>query len=179
MTSTSHTLDKELVTVEAVRSSGGTTWRVDAFTLMWVKAEKQLAHLFYFLVFRSPAVSDANREEYVKAVVENRRLEFKSLIKCFDALSSTSLAVIVGSEYDELLKHIKRMREYRNKLLHGQFTGQKIESRQIEKDIAILRGWIETLAHSCNRAIGYDGIARDLPKSQEPFGAEHTEISLL
>jgi len=169
MTSTSHTLDKELVTVEAVRSSGGTTWRVDAFTLMWVKAEKQISRLFCFLVFRSPAVSHANREDYVSIIVTNPKLSFDSLIKCFDALSPTSLKTIVGSEYDEFREHIERMRKYRNKLLHGQFTGQKIKSKQLEEDIGVLRRWVETLACSCACAIGYDGIGRDtFPKAKHP-----------
>jgi hypothetical protein len=157
----SDALASEFVTVDAVLGTRASTRCVDAFALTWIKAEKQLRRLVCFLVFQSQDVSDSNRQEYEAVIVENRDLYLNSFITCFDALSTTSLRDLVGSDYDEFLENIRRMRDYRRKLLHGQVTGQRLTSRQLEDDVTFLRTWIETVARVCGRYLGYDGIGRN------------------
>jgi hypothetical protein len=82
-------------------------------------------------------------------------------VRGIDVLSTRSLREIVGSEYDGFMGDIERIRIYRNKLMHGQITGQKISSRQLEKDIRRLEAWITAVARGCNAAFGYDGLARN------------------
>lgn len=51
-------LSEEFSTVAALWNSSGTTRRVDALVLSWVKYEKQLRRLFCFLVFQHPNITD-------------------------------------------------------------------------------------------------------------------------
>lgn len=157
----SDALATEFITVDAVLATRGTTRCVDAFALTWIKAEKQLRRLFCFLLFQSQHVSEANRQEYEAVIVQNRDLYFDSFITCLNALSPKSLRDLVGSDYDEFIKHIHRMRDYRRKLLHGQITGQGITSRQLQDDIGLLRTWIQAVARVCQREFGYDGVGRN------------------
>jgi hypothetical protein len=151
----------EFATVDAVLRLDATTSRVDAFVLTWIKVEKQLRRLFCYLVFQSPHLSIVDRDEWLKVIIENRDLCVSSLIKCFDTLSPTSLRAIVGAEYRTFIGHIARIRGYRNKILHGQVTGQNRTRRQLESDIRVLRQWIETVAQGCDQTIGYDGVGRN------------------
>jgi hypothetical protein len=113
----------EFATVQAVIGSDGSTRRVDALLLTWVKHEKQLRRLFCFLVFQH--------------------------------------ASVVGDRYSELSVELDRIRAYRNKLMHGQITGQRISSLTIERDVKILVDWIVALAAGANLRFGYDGITRN------------------
>ncbi|MGH7874633.1 MAG: hypothetical protein ACREQO_20780 [Candidatus Binatia bacterium] len=180
MVNNSDDISAELATVDAVLACAGSTRRVDALALMWIKVEKQLRKLFCYLLYRNPAVSDANLEEYVRVLAEERRLSPGAFIKCFDALSTTSLRDIVGLDYDANWREIKRIRRYRNTLLHGKISGQKITSRQLERDIVFLRRWVESVAKSCDQVIGYNGIGRNTFRkakekqkitTQSPYGS--------
>ena len=157
----SDALATEFVTVDAVLATRGATRCVDAFALTWIKAEKQLRRLFCFLLFQSQHVSDANRQQYEVVIVQNRDLYFDSFVACFNALSPKLLRDLVGSEYDQFVKNIHRMRDYRGKVIHGQVSGQGITSRQLQGDIALLRTWIEAVARVCQRELGYDGLGRN------------------
>ena len=145
---------------------------MDALALAWIKMEKQFRRLFCYLVFQSPDISDTNLDEYVAVLVANRNLYSDSFIRGFDALCPTSLRKLVGDGYDDYLREIERIKRYRNKLLHGQITGVKIKSPQLEKDIKLLRQWVCVVAESCSAAVGYDGFDRNTfrkAKSAERF----------
>jgi len=150
-------IPKEFVTVDAVLGSGGVTDGVDAFALTWIKTEKQLRRLFCFLVFRCPEVSIENREAFELEIIQNPKLSLLSFIRCVDALNSTSLSAIVGDEYDEFLRQIKRMQRNRDKILHAKITGKKIGSEQLKADVALLRRWIETVARCSSEALATTG----------------------
>jgi hypothetical protein len=151
----------EFATVEALLASAGPTRRTDAFILSWVKMEKQLRRIFCFLLYQHPSFSSAQVDDLVKAIVDHKGLYYDTFIRCIDKLGPPRMKEIVGPQYDCYVDELKRIRKYRNKIFHGQITGQKITSRQLEKDTAILRGWISLLAVSSHRVLGYDGVARN------------------
>jgi hypothetical protein len=45
--------------------------------------------------------------------------------------------------------------------MHGQITGENLQSPRLEKDIRLLRDWIECLALGGEKSYGYDGIGRN------------------
>ncbi len=161
MSTDASVLRDEFVTVDAVLVSGGQTSRVDAFILTWVKMEKQLRRLFCFLVFQHPNFSDKNIDAVIKVITDNTSLYYSSFIRCIDKLGPFCVRDLIGSKYDYLIAEIKRIQNYRNKILHGQITGQNITSRQLERDVTILRDWISLLASSSSSKLGYNGVGRN------------------
>jgi hypothetical protein len=158
-------LQEEFATVEAVLNTGGTTRRVDALLLCWVKYEKQLRRLFSFLVFQHPTFTEDTIDSVISALVENTKLYPETFIKGINQLKVRSVSDLLGTKYNALNAEINRIRRYRNKLMHGQITGQNIRSRQIELDISYLIEWIETLAVAADSEFGYDGIRRKTYRS--------------
>jgi hypothetical protein len=160
-TAKQHGFAEEMATVDAVLASGATTRRTDAFVLTWVKMEKQLRRLFSFIVYQNPAFSKSDENALVKVFVDNNHLYADSFIKCINALGTKTVADLVGQDYAHYQTEIKRIKKYRNKILHGQITGENLQSPQLEKDIKLLRKWIEDLAEGGVNSFGYDGIARN------------------
>ena len=154
-------LKSEFATVEALWASDGTTRRVDALLLCWVKYEKQLRRLFSFLVYQHPKVTEKTIEAIVSVLVENNRLYPETFERGIKALGVSSVPQLVGSNHKSLSTELTRIKKYRNKLMHGQITGQKISSYQIEKDVALLISWISELGVGAKQEFGYDGIQRN------------------
>lgn len=112
-----------------------------------------------------PGISEPKLFEKRKALVHvfvgNTNLYAHSFIKCIDALGSVKVQTLIGPDYARYKDEIARIKRYRNKIMHGQITGQNLQSPQLEKDVRLLRGWIEMLAAGAERNFGYDGIARN------------------
>jgi hypothetical protein len=155
------TLHKEFETVQAVIRSDGSSKRVDALLLTWVKYEKQLRRLFCFLVFQHASVDKENLEDMVEAISGNNRLYPETFQKGINQLNNGNVADLVGDRYSKLSAELTRIRAYRNKLMHGQITGQRISSRTLERDVHILVDWIAALAAGASQRFGYDGISRN------------------
>lgn len=156
-----HDVRREFATVEAVLASGATTRRTDALVLSWVKVEKQLRRLFSYLVYQNPAFSRSDQSALVNVFVAHKRLYWDSFIRCIDAHGPVTVRQLIGVDYDQCIANLERIRDYRNKILHGQITGQNLKSRQLEGDITLLRNWIERLDAAATRHLGYDGIGRN------------------
>ena len=67
-------LQDEFATIAALWQCEGTTRRVDALLLAWIKYEKQLRRLFSFLVYQHPPLNQTTVESIVSALVANNRL---------------------------------------------------------------------------------------------------------
>jgi len=158
-------LKDEFATVLAVWNSNGTTRRVDCLLLAWVKYEKQLRRLFCFLIFQHPTINDKQIDAVIRTMAENPKLYPETFIRAIKALRVTTIQILVGEQYDILWKQIERIKLYRNKLMHGQITGQKISSRQLERDIISLMTWMAALGNGADSTLGYDGIRRNTYKS--------------
>lgn len=76
-----------------------------------------------------------------------------------------SVPKLLGSHYAELSGHIGRIQKYRNKLVHGQVTGQSIKSRQLERDVLWIMAWVSCLATEAEKEFGYDGLKRKTYRS--------------
>jgi hypothetical protein len=140
-------LAEEFLTVETIWHSSGSTRRVDALLLSWIKFEKQLRKLFCFLVYQHPNITRVNITTIMMAMAGNRGLNPASLQDCIAALGVTPVPTLVGTRHVMLKKDLDRIRKYRNKLMHGQISGQGIKSVQLERDVLLIIDWMSNLAH--------------------------------
>ena len=153
-------LRTEFATVEAIWSSGAETRRVDALLLSWVKYEKQLRRLFSFFVFQHPKITEKSLNAVISAFAANRNLNPETFISGIKALGVTPLPKLLGPNYQQLWLEIMRIKKYRNKIMHGQHTGQSINSAQLERDVLHVINWISALAQAADATFGYDGLKR-------------------
>src|SRR5260370_42338688 len=123
-------LQEEFATVETLWHSTGKTRRVDALMLSWVKYEKQLRRLFCFFVFQHPKITANQIDAVITVLAENRNLYPETFIAGIKALGVMSVPDLLGRSHGELWPQITRIKKYRNKLMHGQITGQNIKSPQ-------------------------------------------------
>src|SRR5882672_338421 len=135
-------LEPEFCTIRAIWNTNGETRRIDALVLSWVKYEKQLRRLFSFFVFQHPNITVTTLDRVIAAFAENRNLYPETFISGIEALGVTPLPKLLGSEYTTLWPEILRIKAYRNKIMHGQLTGQGIKSPQIERDVVHIIDWI-------------------------------------
>ena len=154
-------LKTEFATVEAIWDTDGETRRVDALVLSWVKYEKQLRRLFSFFVFQHPKITASTLDAVILAFADNRNLYPETFISGIKALGVTPLPQLLGSSHAQLWSEITRIKKYRNKLMHGQLTGQGIKSLQLERDVIHIVNWISAVAHASDAAFGYDGLRRN------------------
>ena len=57
------------------------------------------------------------------------------LISGMNKLGISPLSLVLGEDYQSRWVDIRRIKKYRNKIMHGQHTGQDIRSPQLEKDV--------------------------------------------
>jgi len=153
-------LKTEFATIEALWHTSAETRRVDCLVLSWVKYEKQLRRLFSFFVFQHPKITAEKLDSVISAFADNRNLYPETFISGIKQLGVTPLPKIMGYTYKELWPEIKRIKKYRNKIMHGQHTGQNIQSAQLERDVLHIVNWISSLADSADATYGYDGLKR-------------------
>lgn len=91
--------------------------------------------------------------------------EATSTLTRAEELKVTPVPQLLGAKYALLEPELRRIKGYRNKLMHGQITGQNITSRQIERDVHHLIDWVATLGVASAAEFGYDGIQRNTFRS--------------
>ena len=151
----------EFATVEALWNSDAETRRVDALALTWIKYEKQLRRLFSFFVFQHAKITKDQLDAVIAAFAENDNLYPETFIAAIGQLGVTPLPTLLGDSYTRLWPEIRRIKRYRNKIMHGQNTGQNIKSPTLERDVSYLVEWISLVAKFANETFGYDGLKRN------------------
>lgn len=161
--------NNEFETVDQILSGYAVTRRTDAFILTWVKMEKQLRRLFTFFAFQNSAFNYGDIDAFIEMIVKNNHLYFYSFQKLIEKLLNIDFENILNKDltkhmkqdYQAFYKDVQRIKKYRNKIMHGQITGQKLQSKQIEKDINLLRDWIIIVGNHFQKKYGYDGLGRN------------------
>jgi hypothetical protein len=153
------TLHKEFETVQAVIRSDGSSRRVDALLLTWVKYEKQLRRLFCFLVFQHASVDKENLEDMVEAISGNNRLYPETFQKGINQLNNGNVADLVGDRYSKLSAELTRIRAYRNKLIHeneylSANLGERVLMEYLQQDVSSGYGCIYLVlrTRSCKKS---------------------------
>lgn len=151
----------EFETVIAVWNSQAETRGVDALLLSWVKYEKQLRRLFCFLVFQHNRFSKEDIDNIISILVERYDLSPEVFRYSIDGLGCKSITELLGEAYVVLSGEMDHIRQVRNKLMHGQITGRKIGSPELEKYIQLVINWIAALASAAQMEFGYDCLQRN------------------
>jgi hypothetical protein len=117
--------------------------------------------LFCFLVYQHPNIGARDIDQVIAAMAQNRNLYPETFIRGINALGIATVPQLLGSQYNTLWTQITRIKEHRNKLIHGQITGRKLTSRQLERDVLWIIQWVAALATSADSVFGYDGLRRN------------------
>jgi len=153
-------LQQEFATVQALWQSAAETRRVDSLLLSWVKYEKQLRRLFCFLVYQHPGIEATHIDALLSILAQDRKLYPETFIEGIRRLGVRPVPELVGERHDELNRELNRIKDVRNKLMHGQVTGLKIPSRQLERDVRHIVEWIARVGIGADAEFGYDGLGR-------------------
>lgn len=154
----------EFLTVDLLLQSSAETRAVDAFVISWVKLEKQLRRLIQNLVFQHPDIDGKQKEhkEYLlKAILAKKTGNHDRFIGAIYRLSGVSVKEIIGDQYKPLKKKIDKSYKHRQKIFHGQQTGDSLERSDLEDCIEAIRFWCERLAIGSSKKFGYDGLSRN------------------
>lgn len=153
--------DNEFSTVRLLQNSSAETRGVDAFTLSVIKAERQMRKLITHLVFQYPCFSNDDIIALKEKLAENRRVYFNGMIVGFDAIYPVSVEHMIGDKYETLLSEISKATKHRNKIFHGQLTGQELSRQDLFFYVDRIMQWCELLSIAAQDKIGYDGFARN------------------
>ncbi|MER9022148.1 hypothetical protein NKI01_06180 [Mesorhizobium sp. M0815] len=160
--------EDEFRPVDDILRSGHRTRGVDAFTLTYLRAERQIRKIFTHLIFQSEAFEHANSQQLRQTIHDAPNLSYKKLTDGIERLADITVADMVGAEYDRLSKVLRKAKRYRDKLFHGQLPDQYVSTEEfieIERDI---RAWCGLLGAGALKVIGYDGILDSHRKLERP-----------
>jgi hypothetical protein len=151
----------EFATVDLVLGSDAETRAVDAFALSLIKAERQARKLLTYLVYQHPWCSRATATELKRALESSHKVYFNGLLAGWDALYPRPVEQLVGTEYKRLRERIDAATKHRNKIFHGQLTGQGLSRAALLSFVTDLRTWCEALGRAAQAEVGYDGCGRN------------------
>ncbi len=157
---------EEFATIDLLLPSDTKTGRTDAFILAYTKLDKQIRKIFTYLVFQSDGLSDSSK--IIGIIAADRGLYPEHFIKGFDALYRIPFAEIMADNYDEFENDRKRIKNYRDKMLHGQLTGESLDSKKLTEEVNLIRKWISLIAEKMSEKIGYDGVGQNSFRKSDP-----------
>mgnify|MGYP001559003844 CR=1 FL=1 len=157
---------REFATIELLVSSDAETRGVDAFALSIIKMERQLRRLFTFSIFQYPCFSDGSIQE-LKDALAAERIYFEGFIKGFDAIHPKSIADLIGADYTRLHPVLAIVTRHRNKIFHGQLTGEDLSRRDLLGHVAALQDWCRLLGEGARCYMGYEGFDNSFRKAAD------------
>lgn len=151
----------EFQTVDLLLDSNADTLAVDAFALSLIKAERQARKIFTFLVYQSSAFDCSHVDELITTLATKKGVYFDGIIKGIDTLSTVPVQYLVGADYDNLFGQLNKAKEHRNKIFHGQLTGENLTRCYLLGIVEQIKKWCQLLSAGAMENFGYDGFARD------------------
>lgn len=152
---------QEFETVDLILASSAETRGVDAFSLALIKGERQVRKLVTHLVFQFPCFTGHDIGNLRETLGKNRRVYFEGFIRGFDALYPRTVEDLIGAGYTQLRDRIDKAVDFRNKIFHGQLTGEHLTREDLLGYVGEIRTWCESLANGACRELKYDGFARN------------------
>jgi hypothetical protein len=151
---------EEFETIEILVNSNAKTGRTDAFIIAFTKLEKQARRIFTYLIYQYPVFNLSHYKEILAVIASKRFLDFDNFIKGFDIIYPKSFEAIIGGNlYTSFIKtDFPRIKNFRNKILHGQPTGESLSSDDLKIEIDVLKNWCFHLAETMMTEIHYDGL---------------------
>ena len=139
-------------------SSNADTRGVDAFALSIIKMERQLRRLFTFSVFQYPCFSYSSVPELKNALAAEGRIFFKGFMKGFEAIHPKRIEELIGVDYTRLYPVLDVVTRYRNKIFHGQLTGEDLGRDDLLANVVNLKEWCRLLGQGARHYMNYEGF---------------------
>ncbi len=152
---------EEFKTVDLLVDSSCSTSTVDAFIIAWVKSERQVRKIFSYLVYQSPIFPEISGSEITNLLAKQNNIYSDDFIKGFNSLYKKKYEEIIGERYKSLYENHKNQNKIRNKIIHGQLTGNNLKREQLKEEIMTIKEWCSLVAEKMNAEIGYDGFIRN------------------
>lgn len=158
---------REFATVAVLLDSTAETRGVDAFALCVIKMERQLRRLFTFSVFQFPCFTYGSIKQLKAALAAEKRIYFEGFIKGFEKIHPKSIADLIGAQYTRLHPVLHVVTQYRNKIFHGQLTGQDLSRDALFSHVSDLQEWCKLLGEGACNYMGYEGFGDSFQKAQD------------
>ncbi len=152
---------EEFKTVEMLLNSPYSTGRTDAFIIAWVKSERQVRRIFSFLIYQFPVFQKKDVQSIIQSIADRNDLYFDDFINAFNKIYPKTYKDILGTSHDKLKTDLEGISRFRNKIFHGQLTGQKLTKNQLRGEIEKIQNWCFEVAEKMYGEIGYDGFSRN------------------
>ena len=141
--------DETFKIVDEIRKTESRTKGVDAFSLAWIRAERQIRRLLTSLVFQAKVFDESHTPALVKTLQDKKRpyLYFSHFRDSIFALAAIPIGDLVGKDYVRLNERMNEAWKYRQKIFHGLLTGDRLttgELLSLEDDI---RAWCKNLSN--------------------------------
>ena len=116
----------EFEVVDLILNSDFETRGVDAFSLSLLKMERQMRRIFTHLVFQAPEMNEENISVLISTLADKRNIYFKHFILGINEIYFKEVRDICGEKFQEKWQKIDSALEIRNKIFHGQLTGNNL-----------------------------------------------------
>lgn len=151
---------REFKTVDILVDSDTKTGRTDAFIISFTKMEKQVRRIFTYLIYQFSVFDLSHYKQILEVIASKNRLYFRNFIQGFNAIYPKTFESIIGvQECAQFMNtDFLRIKDYRNKILHGQPTGKGLSAEDLKGEITIMRLWCSRVADTMIEEIGFDGM---------------------
>lgn len=153
--------EEAFAVVDAIRDDRESRTRgVDAFALALIRSERQIRRIFTNVVYQASAFERAHVCELNEALSQRRRLYFQNFQNAFAKLIGVAISELIA-DYSRLGQRLIEAKAYRDKLFHGQLTGDSLTTEHLlllEDDIRL---WCVNLSDGAQARFGYDGFEGD------------------
>jgi len=169
----------EFAAVDLLLNSKCITRGIDAFSLSVIKTERQVRKIFTHLIYQFPSFSEKDKDYLKEELAKNKKVYFNGFIRGFDAIYPKTIKDIFGPDYDNSIANIKKYIGYRNKIFHGQLTGEGLSRKNLIEIVDEIKKWCSTLAKNMKEELGYDGFARNSQsKSKTPEAFSNLKVEI-
>lgn len=151
--------NEEFSTIDLLIGSDCDSRGVDAFCLAWIKYERQLRKLTAYLVFQASNISLADSEKVRAAFKSNKGISHVDTRGAMYRLTGESAKSLIGQRYEYLDRSIDQSYRAREKIFHGQQTGDSLSRAKLLTMVRDIHEWCSLLSNSSDAAFGYDGFS--------------------
>ncbi|MBD9488739.1 hypothetical protein [Ensifer sp. ENS11] len=132
---------------------------VDTFCLAWIKLEKQLRKISANLIYQASDVTAADQARMRAALYSHGNLSHTTFIGAIRHLSGVTVNDLIGNRYAFLKRAVDASYQNRQKIFHGQQTGQSLTRDALISRVGDIREWCELLSAGADVRFGYDGFS--------------------
>ncbi|WP_396178899.1 hypothetical protein [Flavobacterium sp.] len=162
--------ESEFEVIGYLLNSNNESRAIDSFSLSLLKIEKQIRKIFTHLIYQYECFEPSDKIKIINILSANNNIYFRHLISGINLIYIKEIKDIYGFGYEVDYNSISNLKSFRNKIFHGQLTGQELNRTDLTEFVTIMKRWSKQIAESFHDEINYDGFERNsLKKSKKNF----------